>query len=152
MLWGCKRLRVGWLKNFLPSPRTIATSLGVKPLMSLGSLLIPASDDLRAYIMIPISRSSQVLTLLPQSNQPQYVKFLLQIKPFLLLWKSQQIPTKMLVKGKKLRLPRVRTITKKRIKAWLQILPLLNSNELLTPKLPRQKLRILVLLFLYFFF
>ena len=58
---------------------------------------------------------------------------------------SQQIPTKMLVKGKKLRLPRVRTITKKRIKARLQILLLLSPNELLTPKLPRQKLRILVL-------
>ena len=97
--------------------------------MELGSLLIPASDGLRAYIMIPISRRSQVLTLLPQSNQPQYLKSLQQIKPFLLLWKSQQIPTKMLVKGRKLRLPRVRTITKKRTKARLQILPLLSPNE-----------------------
>ena len=95
--------------------------------------------------MIPISRSTQVLTLLPQSNQPQCQKSQQQIKPFLLLWKSQQIPTKMLVKGKKLGLPRVRTITKKRIKARLQILPLLSPNELLTPKLPRQKLRILAL-------
>ena len=60
-----------------------------KALVPLGSLLILASDDLGAYIMIPISRSSQVLTLLPQSNQPQYLKFLQQIKPFLLLWKSQ---------------------------------------------------------------
>jgi len=122
------------------------------PLMQLGSLLIPASDGLRAYIMISISRRSQVLTLLPQSNQPQYLKSLQQIKPFLLLWKSQQIPTKMLVKGRKLRPPRVRTITKKRIKARLQILPLLSSNELLTPKLPRQKLMILVLVSLFVFY
>ena len=97
--------------------------------MQLGSLLIPASDGLRAYIMIPISRRSQVLTLLPQGNQPQYLKSLQQVKPFLLLWKSQQIPTKMLVKGRKLRPPKVRTITMKRIKARLQILPLLSPNE-----------------------
>ena len=97
--------------------------------MQLGSLLIPASDGLKAYIMILISRHSQVLTLRPQSNQPQYLKSLLQIKPFLLLWKSQQIPTKMLVKGRKLRPPRVRTITMKRIKARVQILPLLSPNE-----------------------
>ena len=111
--------------------------------------------------MIPTSKSSQVLTLLPQSNQSQYLKFLQQIKPFLLLWKSQQIPTKMLAKGKNLRLPRARRITKKRVKARLQILPLLSPNELLTPKLPRQKLRILTLVlrlfslftvFVYIFF
>ena len=93
------------------------------------ALDISASDGLKAYIMIPISRRSQVLTLLPQSNQPQYLKSLQQIKPFLLLWKSQQIPTKILVKGRKLRPPRVRTITKKRIRARLQILPLLSPNE-----------------------
>ena len=87
--------------------------------MQLGSLLILASDGLRAYITIPISRRSQVLTLLPQSNQPQYLKSLQQLKLFLLLWKSQQIPTKMLVKGRKLRPPRAR----------LQILPLLSLNE-----------------------
>ena len=87
--------------------------------MQLGFLLILASDGLRAYIMIPISRRSQVLTLLPQSSQPQYLKLLQQIKLFLLLWKSQQIPTKMLVEGRKLRPPRVR----------LQMLPLLNPNE-----------------------
>ena len=106
-------------------------------------------------------KSSQVLNLLPQSNQPQYLKFLQRIKPFLLLWKSQQIPNKMLAKGKKLRLLRVRTIIKKREKARLQILPLLSPNELLTPKLPRQKLRILALVlrsfylftvFIYIFF
>ena len=79
--------------------------------------------------MIPTSKSSQVLALLPKSNQPKCLRLLQQIKPFLLLWKSQQIPTKMLVKGKKLRLPRVRTITKKRIKARLQILPLLSPNK-----------------------
>ena len=87
--------------------------------MPLESLLILALDDLRAYIMIPIFRRSWVLTLLPQSSQPQYLKLLQQIKLFLLLWKSQQIPTKMLVEGRKLRPPRVR----------LQMLPLLNPNE-----------------------
>ena len=87
--------------------------------MPLESLLILALDDLRAYIMIPIFRRSQVLTLLPQSSQPQYLELLQQIKLFQLLWKSQQIPTKMLVEGRKLRPPRVR----------LQMLPLLNPNE-----------------------
>ena len=62
-------------------------------------------------------------------KQPQYLKSLQQIKPFLLLWKFQQIPTKMLVKVRKLRPPRVRTTTKKRIRARLRILPLLSSNE-----------------------
>ena len=61
--------------------------------------------------MIPTSKSSQVLALLPQSNQPKYLKLLQQIKPFLLLWKSQQTPAKMLAKGIRLRLPRARTIT-----------------------------------------
>ena len=97
--------------------------------MQLGFLLILASDGLRAYITIPIFRRSQVLTLLPQSSHPQYLKFLQQIKLFLLLWKSQQIPTKLLVKGRKLRPPRVRAITKKRIRAKLQMLPLLSPNE-----------------------
>ena len=69
--------------------------------------------------MISTFKSSQVLTLLPQSNQPKYLKLLQQIKPFLLLWKSQQIPAKMLAKGKRLRLPRARTIIKKRVKARL---------------------------------
>ena len=83
------------------------------------SLLILALSGLRAYIMIPIFRRSQVLTLLPQSSQPQYLKLLQQIKLFLLLWKSQQIPTKTLVEGRELRPPRVR----------LQMLPLLSPNE-----------------------
>ena len=96
-------------------------------------------------------KSSQVFNLLPQSNQPQYLKFLQRIKPFLLLWKSQQIPNKMLAKGKKLRLPRVRAIFKKREKARLQILPLLSPNELLTLKLPRQQLRILALVLRSFY-
>ena len=87
--------------------------------MLLESLLILASDGLRAYIMIPIFRRSQVLTLFPQSSQPQYLKLLQQIKLFQLLWKSQQIPTKMLVEGRELRPPRVR----------LQMLPLLSPNE-----------------------
>ena len=111
--------------------------------------------------MIPTSKSSQVLALLPKSNQPKRLKLLQQIKPLLLLWKSQQILAKMLAKGKKLRLPRVRTITKRRVKARLQILSFLNPSKLLTPKLPRQKLRTLVLVvylfslftvFVYIFF
>ena len=97
--------------------------------MQLGFLLILASDGLRAFIMIPISRRSQVLTLHLQSNQPQYLKSLQQIKLSLLLWKSQQIPTKLLVKGRKLRPLRVKAITKKRVKARLQMLPLRSPNE-----------------------
>ena len=63
-------------------------------------------------------------------------------------------------KGKKLRLPKARTITKKRVKVRLLILPLLSPNKLPNPKLPRQKLRILALVlrlfllftvFIYFF-
>ena len=69
--------------------------------------------------MIPTSKSSQVLALLPQSNQPKCLKLLQQIKPFLLLWKSQQILAKVLAKGKKLRLPRARTRTRIRVKARL---------------------------------
>ena len=76
--------------------------------MPLESLLILALGGLRAYIMILIFKRSQVLTLLPQSSQPQYLKLLQQIKLFQLLWKSQQIPTKTLVEGKELRPPRVR--------------------------------------------
>ena len=51
----------------------------------------------------------------------------------------------MLAKEKKLRLPRARTITKIRVKARLQTLPFLSPSKLLTQKLPRQKLRTLVL-------
>ena len=95
--------------------------------------------------MIPTSKSSQVLALLSQSNQSKCLKLLQQIKPFLLLWKSQQILAKVLAKGKKLRLPRARTKTRIRVKARLQMLPFLSPSKLLTPKLPRQKLRTLVL-------
>ena len=111
--------------------------------------------------MIPTSKSSQVLALLPQSNQPKCLKLLQQIKPFLLLWKSQQILTKILAKEKKLWLPRARTRTRIRVKARLQMLPFLSPSKLLTPKFPRQKLRTLVLLlrlfslftvFVYIFF
>ena len=111
--------------------------------------------------MIPTSKSSQVLAFLPQSNQPKCLKLLQQIKPFLLLWKSQRILAKVLAKGKKLWLPRVRTRTRIRVKARLQMLPVLSPSKLLTPKFPRQKLRTLVLLlrlfslstvFVYIFF
>ena len=87
--------------------------------MLLGSLLTPALGGLRAYTMILIFSRSQVLTLLPLSSQPQYLKLLQQIKLFQLLWKSQQPPIKTLVKGKKLRPLRVR----------LQMLPLRSPNK-----------------------
>ena len=85
----------------------------------LGSLLTPTLGGLRACTMILIFSRSQVLILLLQSSQPQYPKLLVQIKLFQLLWKSQQPPIKMLVKGKELRPPRVR----------LQMLPLRNPNK-----------------------
>ena len=87
--------------------------------MPLESLLIPALGGLRAYIMILIFKRSQVLTLLPQSSQPQHLKLLQQVKLFQLLWKSQQIPIKTLVEGRELRPPRIR----------LQMLPLLSRNK-----------------------
>ena len=87
--------------------------------MPLESLLILALGGLRAYIMILIFRPSQVLTLLPQSSQSQYLKLLQQIKLFQLLWKSQQIPNKTLVEGKELRPPRIRP----------QMPPLLSLNK-----------------------
>ena len=95
--------------------------------------------------MIRTSKSSQVLALLPQSNLPKCLRLLQQIKLLLLLWKFQQILAKMLAKGKKLKLPRARTRTTIREKARLQRPPSLNPSKLLTQKLPRQKLRILVL-------
>ena len=95
--------------------------------------------------MIRTSESSQVLALLPQSNLPKCLRLLQQIKLLLLLWKFQQILAKMLAKGKKLKLPRARTRTTIREKARLQRPPSLNPSKLLTQKLPRQKLRILVL-------
>ena len=51
----------------------------------------------------------------------------------------------MLAKGKKLKLPRARTRTTIREKVRLQRPPSLSPSKLLTQKLPRQKLRILVL-------
>ena len=110
--------------------------------MLLESLLIPALGGLRAYIMILIFRRSQVPTLLPQSSQPQHLKLLQQVKLSQLLWKSQQIPIKTLVEGKGLRLPRIR----------LQVLPLLSQNKLLTTKLPKQRLRIFILVLFFFVF
>ena len=95
--------------------------------------------------MIRTFESSQVLALLPQSNLPKCLRLLQQIKLLLLLWKFQQILAKMLAKGKKLKLPRVRTRTTIREKARLQTPPSLSPSKLLTQKLPRQKLRTLVL-------
>ena len=100
--------------------------------------------------MIRTFESSQVLALLPQSNLPKCLRLLQQIKPLLLLWKSQQILAKMLAKGKKLRLPRARTRTKIRVKAKRQTLPFLSPSQLLTQKLPRKKLRTLALVVLLF--
>ena len=110
--------------------------------MPLGSLLTPASGGLRAYTMILIFSHSQVLTLLLQSSQPQYLKRLQQAKLFQLLWKSQQLPTKTLVEGKELRPPRVR----------LQMLLLRSLNKWLTTKLPRLRPRIFVFSVVCFFF
>ena len=69
--------------------------------------------------MILIFNRSQVPILLLQSSQPQCPKLLRQTKIFQLLWKSQQPPTKTLVKGKELRPPRV----------VLQMLPLHSLNK-----------------------
>ena len=104
--------------------------------------------------MIRTSKSSQVLTFLPQSNLPKCLRLLQKIKLLLLLWKFQQILAKMLTKGKKLKLPRARTRITIREKARLQTPPSLSPSKLLTQKLPRQKLRTLVLvvhLFIYLF-
>ena len=103
-------------EKFLLSPGTTVTLLGKKPLMPLESLLIPTLGGLRAYIMILIFRRSQVPTLLLQSSQPRHLKPLQQVRLLQLLWKSQQIPIKTLVKERGLRLPRIR----------LRMLPLLS--------------------------
>ena len=129
--------------------------------MPLGSLLIPAYDYLRVYTMIRTSESSKVLALLPPSILSKYLRLLQQIKLLLLLWKLQLTLAKMMAKGKKLKLFRARKRTKTREKARPQIPPSLNPSKLLTQKLPRQKLRTLVLLihlfslftaFVFFFF
>ena len=101
--------------------------------------------------MIRTSTSSQVLALLPQNNLLKCLRLLQQIKPLLLLWKFQQILTKMLAKGKKLKLPRARIRTKIRVKARLQTPPSLSPSKLLTQELPRHKLRTLVLVVKFFF-
>ena len=95
--------------------------------------------------MIRTSVSSQVLALLPQNNLPKCLRLLQQIKPFLLLWKFQQILAKMLAKGKKLKLPRARIRTKIRVKARPQTPLSLSPSKLLIQELPRHKLRTLVL-------
>ena len=82
--------------------------------------------------MVRTSKSSQVLAFLPQSNLPKCLRLLQQIKLLLLPWKFQQILAKMLVKGKKLKLPRARTRTTIREKARLQTPPSLNPSKLLT--------------------
>ena len=102
--------------------------------------------------MIRTSVSSQVLALLPYNNLPKCLRLLQQIKPLLLLWKFQQILTKMLAKGKKLKTPRARIRTKIRVKARLQTSPSLSPSKLLTQELSRPKLRTLVLVVHFFFF
>ena len=111
--------------------------------------------------MIRTSESSQVLDLLPQSSLPKCLRLLQQIKFLLLLWTFQLILAKMLAKGKKLKLLRARIRTTIREKTRHQIPPSLSPSKLLTQKLPRQKLRTLVLLvhlfslftvFVFFFF
>ena len=99
---------------------------------ALNATGVPADSSLRRPESVYYDPDIQVLPgsdSPPQSNQPQYLKSLQQIKLFLLLWKSQQIPTKLMVKGRKLRPPRVRAIIKIRIRARFQILPLLSPNE-----------------------
>ena len=91
--------------------------------------------------MILIFRRSQVPTLLPHSSQPQRLKLLQQVKLFQFLWKSQQMPIKTLVEERGLRLPKIR----------LQMLLLLSQNKLLTTKLPRQRLRMFILVCFFFF-
>ena len=123
--------------------------------MPLGSLLILAYDDRRAYTTIQTSESSQVLALLLQSSLPQCLRPLQQIELLLLLWKFQPILAKLLAKGKKLKLLRARTRATIREKARLQTPPSLSPSKLLNQKLPRQKLRTLVLLvhlYVFFFF
>ena len=82
--------------------------------------------------MIWTFESSQVLALLPQNNLSKCLRLPQQIKPLLPLWKFQQILTKILAKGKKLKLPRARTRTTIREKARLQTPPSLNPSKLLT--------------------
>ena len=95
--------------------------------------------------MIRTSASSQVLALLPQNNLPKCLRLPQQIKPLLPLWKFQQILTKMLAKGKKLKLPRVRIKTMIRVKARPQTPLFLSPSKLLIQELPRHKFRTLVL-------
>ena len=96
---------------------------------------VPANSSLRR------PESSQPRHLLLQSSQPWHLKPLQQVRLLQLLWKSQQIPIKMLVEERGLRLPRIR----------LQMLPLLSQNKLLTPKLPRQRHRMFILVLFFFY-
>ena len=82
---------------------------------------------------------------LPQNNLPKCLRLPQQIKPLLPLWKFQQILTKILAKGKKLKLPRARIRTKIRVKARPQTPLSLSPSKLLIQELPRHQLRTLVL-------
>ena len=95
--------------------------------------------------MIRTSASSQVLALLPQNNLPKCLRLPQQIKLLLPLWKFQQILAKMLAKGKKLKLSKVKIRTMIRVKARPQTSLFLSPSKLLIQELPRHKLRTLVL-------
>ena len=128
-------------------------------MISLGFLLIPSLGDLRASTMTQIFASSQVLAPLSQSNLPKCLRYPKQTKSLLPMWKLQWILTKMLAKGKKLKLSRarIRVRTKREILPNLlrkpQTLLSLSPNKLLIQGLPRHKLRILVfVVYLFFMF
>ena len=86
--------------------------------------------------MILTSKSSQVLTLLPQSNQPQYLKFLQQIKPFLLLWKSQHQDVG---QGKKVEAPQGKDNNQEKGKGKASDTALSQSERVADPQAPKTK-------------
>ena len=120
--------------------------------------------------MIQIFVSSQILAPLSQSNLPKCLRCPKQTKSFLPLWKLRWILSKMLTKGKKLKLSRarIRARIKRKILPNLlrmpQTLLSLSLSKLLIQGLPNQKPKLrtfifcsicfflLCLLFLYYLF
>ena len=98
--------------------------------------------------MTPKFASSQILTPLILNQPPKYLSCHRQTKFLLLPWKFQKTPTKMLVKGRRLKLSKARIKARIRRKFLLipsrrpQILLSLSPTKLLTQGFPRRKFRL----------
>ena len=145
---GWRRLKPDLQRNFPLFVGITVTSLGVKPLMLLGSLWTLIWGDLRAFTTIQKFASSQVLTPLTLNKPLKYLRSQRRTKSLLLSWKFQKTLTKTLAKERRLKLLRARIRVRIRRKILLipqrkpQILLSLSPAKLLTQGSPRRKLKL----------